>query len=79
MGKKRVHEILTEDGGEKVSLPPSTHETVPNSHLKIGASHKSFNATQFANAARDTAAGVLEDPLLATKPQEHAAYQALDV
>ena len=43
------------------------HETVPNSHSKVGASHKSFIATQFAKAARDTAAKILEDPLLATK------------
>ncbi|EJF66837.1 hypothetical protein DICSQDRAFT_131118 [Dichomitus squalens LYAD-421 SS1] len=44
---------------------------------KIGAAHKNFIATQFANSARDTAAKVREDPLLAIKQQEQAAYQAL--
>jgi len=44
---------------------------------KVGAAHKSFIATQFANTARDTAAKVREDPLLAIKQQEQAAYQAL--
>ncbi|PIL31804.1 hypothetical protein GSI_06508 [Ganoderma sinense ZZ0214-1] len=44
---------------------------------KIGASHKNFIATQYANSARDTAAKVREDPLLAIKQQEQAAYQAL--
>ncbi|KAF9786193.1 Pre-mRNA splicing factor-domain-containing protein [Thelephora terrestris] len=44
---------------------------------KVGASHKAFIATQFANTARDTAAKVREDPLLAIKQQEQAAYQAL--
>lgn len=44
---------------------------------KVGASHKDFIATQFANTVRDTAAKVREDPLLAIKQQEQAAYQAL--
>nr|VWO98071.1 Benomyl/methotrexate resistance protein [Ganoderma boninense] len=44
---------------------------------KIGASHKNFIATQYANTARDTAAKIREDPLLAIKQQEQAAYQAL--
>jgi len=44
---------------------------------KVGASHKSFIATQFANTLRDTAAKIREDPLLAIKQQEQAAYQAL--
>ncbi|KAI0375160.1 hypothetical protein BV20DRAFT_251811 [Pilatotrama ljubarskyi] len=46
-------------------------------HEKIGAAHKSFIATQYANTARDTAAKIREDPLLAIKQQEQAAYQAL--
>ena len=79
LGKETVDKILTGDGGDKVSLLPSTHKTVRNSHSKVGASHKSFIAMQFANAARDTAAKILEDPLLATKQQEHAACQAIDV
>ena len=44
---------------------------------KVGASHKTFIATQFANTVRDTAAKVREDPLFAIKQQEQAAYQAL--
>jgi len=44
---------------------------------KVGAAHKNFIATQFANTARDTAAKIREDPLLAIKQQEQAAYQAL--
>jgi len=44
---------------------------------KVGAAHKNFIATQFANTARDTAAKIREDPLLSIKQQEQAAYQAL--
>ncbi|EPT01535.1 hypothetical protein FOMPIDRAFT_1120202 [Fomitopsis schrenkii] len=44
---------------------------------KLGAAHKSFIATQYANTARDTASKVREDPLLAIKQQEKAAYEAL--
>ncbi|CCM04447.1 uncharacterized protein FIBRA_06627 [Fibroporia radiculosa] len=44
---------------------------------KIGAAHKNFIATQYANTARDTAAKIREDPLLAIKQQEQASYQAL--
>ncbi|KZT75003.1 hypothetical protein DAEQUDRAFT_807275 [Daedalea quercina L-15889] len=44
---------------------------------KIGAAHKNFIATQYANTIRDTAAKIREDPLLAIKQQEQAAYQAL--
>lgn len=46
-------------------------------HAKLGASHKNFIAVQNANSARDVAAKVREDPLLAIKQQEQAAYQAL--
>ncbi|PSS05457.1 hypothetical protein PHLCEN_2v3837 [Hermanssonia centrifuga] len=44
---------------------------------KLGAAHKNFIATQYANTARDVAAKIREDPLLAIKQQEQAAYQAL--
>ncbi|OBZ68607.1 Pre-mRNA-splicing factor CWC25 [Grifola frondosa] len=44
---------------------------------KIGAAHKNFIAIQYANTMRDTAAKIREDPLLAIKQQEQAAYQAL--
>lgn len=46
-------------------------------NAKIGASHKNFIAVQNANNARDIAAKIREDPLLAIKQQEQAAYQAL--
>ncbi|KAF8913086.1 Pre-mRNA splicing factor-domain-containing protein [Gymnopilus junonius] len=46
-------------------------------HAKVGASHKNFIAVQNANSARDIAAKIREDPLLAIKQQEQAAYQAL--
>ncbi|KAF5312835.1 hypothetical protein D9619_002941 [Psilocybe cf. subviscida] len=44
---------------------------------KVGASHKNFIAVQNANNARDIASKIREDPLLAIKQQEQAAYQAL--
>jgi len=44
---------------------------------KVGASHKNFIAVQKANTVRDIAAKVREDPLLAIKQQEAAAYEAL--
>ncbi|KAI5116191.1 hypothetical protein M0805_002286 [Coniferiporia weirii] len=44
---------------------------------KIGAAHKNFIAVQNANTARDIASKIREDPLLAIKQQEQAAYQAL--
>ncbi|KAH9178749.1 Pre-mRNA splicing factor-domain-containing protein [Lactarius sanguifluus] len=44
---------------------------------KIGAAHKNFIAVQNANTARDVAAKVREDPLLAIKQQEAAAYETL--
>ena len=45
--------------------------------MQIGAAHKNFIAVQNANNARDIAAKIREDPLLAIKQQEQAAYQAL--
>ncbi|KAH9004052.1 Pre-mRNA splicing factor-domain-containing protein [Lactarius hatsudake] len=44
---------------------------------KIGAAHKNFIAVQNANNARDVAAKIREDPLLAIKQQEAAAYETL--
>ncbi|KAF8898978.1 Pre-mRNA splicing factor-domain-containing protein [Infundibulicybe gibba] len=46
-------------------------------NAKVGAAHKNFIAVQNANNARDIAAKIREDPLLAIKQQEQAAYQAL--
>ncbi|TDL28028.1 hypothetical protein BD410DRAFT_739408 [Rickenella mellea] len=50
---------------------------VGNENEKVGAAHKDFIAVQNANTARDIAAKIREDPLLAIKQQEQAAYQAL--
>jgi len=46
-------------------------------NAQLGAAHKNFIAIQNANNARDIAAKIREDPLLAIKQQEQAAYQAL--
>ncbi|KIY51268.1 hypothetical protein FISHEDRAFT_12605, partial [Fistulina hepatica ATCC 64428] len=46
-------------------------------NAKLGAAHKNFIAVQNANTARDIAAKIREDPLLAIKKQEQAAYEAL--
>ncbi|KAJ3573054.1 hypothetical protein NP233_g2688 [Leucocoprinus birnbaumii] len=46
-------------------------------NAKLGASHKNFIAIQNANNARDIQAKIREDPLLAIKQQEQAAYQSL--
>lgn len=56
---------------------PMRMKTRPNNDIQIGASHKNFIAVQNANTARDMAAKIREDPLLAIKQQEQAAYQAL--
>ncbi|KIO08640.1 hypothetical protein M404DRAFT_134179 [Pisolithus tinctorius Marx 270] len=50
---------------------------IGDENAKLGAAHKNFIATQNANTPRDVAAKVREDPLLAIKQQEQAAYQAL--
>ncbi|OAX36299.1 hypothetical protein K503DRAFT_850958 [Rhizopogon vinicolor AM-OR11-026] len=46
-------------------------------NAQLGAAHKNFIAIQNANNARDIASKIREDPLLAIKQQEQAAYQAL--
>jgi hypothetical protein len=45
--------------------------------LEKGAEEASFMALQNANTLRDTAAKVREDPMLAIKRQEQAAYEAM--
>jgi hypothetical protein len=45
--------------------------------LEKSAKEDSFMALQNANTARDTAAKVREDPMLAIKKQEQAAYEAM--
>ena len=85
LGKKRVDKILTADENEKVRFDSvAVHRLYGCSQyflltaaLQVGAAHKNFIATQYANTMRDTAAKIREDPLLAIKQQEQAAYQAL--
>ncbi|POR37650.1 Uncharacterized protein TPAR_02150 [Tolypocladium paradoxum] len=50
-----------------------------NEHKKLekDAGEESFMALQNANSARDTAAKIRDDPLLAIKRQEQAAYDAM--
>ncbi|OCB87916.1 hypothetical protein A7U60_g5053 [Sanghuangporus baumii] len=50
---------------------------IADENEKVGAAHKNFIAVQNANTARDVASKIREDPLLAIKQQEQAAYQAL--
>ena len=48
-----------------------------NKKLEKSAEQDSFMALQNANTARDTAAKIREDPMLAIKKQEQAAYDAM--
>lgn len=48
-----------------------------NQKLEKAAKEDSFMALQNANTARDTAAKIREDPILAIKKQEQAAYEAM--
>lgn len=48
-----------------------------NQKLEKAATEDSFMALQHANTARDTAAKIREDPMLAIKKQEQAAYEAM--
>lgn len=50
-----------------------------NEHKKLekAASEDSFMAIQHANTVRDTAAKIRDDPMLAIKRQEQAAYEAM--
>lgn len=80
LGKKRVDKILVGDENEKVHCSYFTgllRGILTCLHCQIGAAHKNFIAVQNANTARDVAAKIREDPLLAIKQQEQAAYQAL--
>jgi hypothetical protein len=45
--------------------------------LEKGSDKESFLALQNANTARDTAAKIRDDPMLAIKKQEQAAYEAM--
>ena len=78
LGKKRVDKILIGSENELVKLLLVLYSFYPSEHSpQIGASHKNFIAVQNANTTRDIAAKVREDPLLAIKQQEAAAYEAL--
>ena len=78
LGKKRVDKILIGTENEKVKLLLNLYRFYPSKHSpQIGASHKNFIAVQNANTSRDIAAKIREDPLLAIKQQEAAAYEAL--
>lgn len=48
-----------------------------NQKLEKSATEDSFMASQSANTLRDTAAKIREDPMLAIKKQEQAAYEAM--
>ncbi|KAI1204843.1 Pre-mRNA splicing factor-domain-containing protein [Annulohypoxylon truncatum] len=63
LGKRRIDNILTK-GPEQ-------------DNLKKSAGQESFMALQNANTERDTAMKIREDPLLAIKKQEQAAYEAM--
>jgi hypothetical protein len=62
LGKRRIDGLLK--GNETQKLEKNTTED-------------SFLATQNANTARDTASKIREDPMLAIKRQEQAAYEAM--
>ncbi|KAL8839595.1 MAG: hypothetical protein Q9170_001699 [Blastenia crenularia] len=62
LGKRRVDGLLK--GSE-------------NKNLEKAASEDSFMALQKANTVRDTASKIREDPMLAIKKQEQAAYETL--
>lgn len=61
LGKKRVDKLLRGDEAEKISK----------------TNQQNLISLQNANSARDLAAKVREDPMLAIKQQEQAAYEAL--
>ncbi|KKY24805.1 putative pre-mrna-splicing factor cwc25 [Phaeomoniella chlamydospora] len=62
LGKRRIDGLIKGSETEK---------------LEKNAQEDSFMAMQNANTARDTAAKVREDPMLAIKKQEQAAYEAM--
>ncbi|KAI0011979.1 Pre-mRNA splicing factor-domain-containing protein [Xylariaceae sp. FL0662B] len=63
LGKRRIDKILTQG---------ADHEA-----LKKQAGESSFMTVQNANAPRDIQSKLREDPLLAIKKQEQAAYEAM--
>ena len=76
LGKRRVDEALS--GADKnVSQLNSTPTPIADKPAQIGNNDKDFIAVQNANTARDTAAKIREDPLLAIRRQEQEAMKAL--
>lgn len=80
LGKKRVDEVLAQ-GDKNVSwkshLKTQQAPQLTYANMQVGAASREFIAVQNANSARDTAAKIREDPLLAIKQQEQAALAAL--
>jgi hypothetical protein len=62
LGKRRIDNLL---------------KGTENQKLEKSATVESFTAVQNANTVRDTAAKIREDPMLAIKKQEQAAYEAM--
>ncbi|KAG9228888.1 Pre-mRNA splicing factor-domain-containing protein [Amylocarpus encephaloides] len=62
LGKRRIDGLLTGTEHKK---------------LEKGAEEDSFMALQHANTVKDTAAKIRDDPMLAIKRQEQAAYEAM--
>ncbi|KAM3438164.1 hypothetical protein MY4824_003407 [Beauveria thailandica] len=62
LGKRRIDNLIKGNDHEK---------------LEKNSGQESFMALQNANSARDTAAKIRDDPLLAIKRQEQAAYEAM--
>ncbi|MCJ1431555.1 RNA-splicing factor [Xylographa pallens] len=62
LGKRRIDGLLKNNENKK---------------LEKAASEESFMALQHANTVRDTASKIRDDPMLAIKKQEQAAYEAM--
>ncbi|MCJ1405693.1 RNA-splicing factor [Xylographa trunciseda] len=62
LGKRRIDGLLKNNENKK---------------LEKAASEESFIALQHANTVRDTASKIRDDPMLAIKKQEQAAYEAM--
>ncbi|KAK8858511.1 hypothetical protein IAR55_002738 [Kwoniella newhampshirensis] len=69
IGEREMEEYLL--GKKRVD------EVLSRGDKDVGAASREFIALQNANSARDTAAKIREDPLLAIKKQEQAALAAL--
>jgi len=63
LGKRRIDTVLTRNDGME--------------NLKKNAGEQSFMALQNANTERDTQAKIREDPMLAMKKAEQAAYETM--